>query len=74
MRTSTSMFVSVIITVAAITLTRPQAQTQPAPASGPLLTVAAGFSMERADGPPLVNRPIVADFDDTDKLATDEHR
>jgi hypothetical protein len=49
------------------------------PSSGPLLTVAAGFSMERVDGPPLVNGPIAADFDDmdklaTDKLATDEHR
>jgi hypothetical protein len=74
MRTSTSMFVSVIITVAAITLTRPQAQTQPAPASGPLLTVTAGFSVERVARPPLANRPIAADFDDTDKLATDEHR
>jgi len=68
MRTSTFMFVSVIITVAAITLTRPQAQTQPAPASGPLLTVAAGFSVERVAGPPLVNRPIVADFDDEGRL------
>jgi putative membrane-bound dehydrogenase-like protein len=30
--------------------------------------VAAGFSVERVAGPPLVNRPIVADFDDEGRL------
>ena len=40
-------------------------QTQP---SRPTLTVAPGFSVERVAGPPLVNRPIVADFDDEGRL------
>ena len=30
--------------------------------------MAAGFSVERVAGPPLVNRPIVADFDDEGRL------
>ena len=62
------MFVSLAITATAITLTRPGAQSQPAPTSGPVLWVAAGFSVERVAGPPLVNRPIVADFDDEGRL------
>ena len=32
------------------------------------LTVAPGFSVERVAGPPLVNRPIVADFDEDGRL------
>ena len=35
---------------------------------GPILRVPAGFSIERIAGPPLVNRPIVADFDDEGRL------
>src|SRR5437867_2283830 len=34
----------------------------------PVLTVPAGFEVERVAGPPLVNRPIVADFDDEGRL------
>jgi putative membrane-bound dehydrogenase-like protein len=36
--------------------------------AGPVLTVPAGFVVERVAGPPLVNRPIVADFDDEGRL------
>src|SRR5207244_3020506 len=34
----------------------------------PILTVPAGFDVDRVAGPPLVNRPIVADFDDEGRL------
>ena len=34
----------------------------------PVLTVPAGFEVERVAGPPLVNRPIVADFDEEGRL------
>ncbi len=68
MRTSGYMILSIITTVAAITLTRPQAQSQSSATSGPVLSVAPGFSVERVAGPPLVNRPIVADFDDQGRL------
>jgi hypothetical protein len=37
-------------------------------ATDPVLTVPAGFEVERVAGPPLVNRPIVADFDDEGRL------
>ena len=40
----------------------------PAQSSPPALTVPPGFSLERVAGPPLVNRPIVADFDDEGRL------
>jgi len=33
-----------------------------------VLTVPAGFEVERVAGPPLVNRPIVADFDEEGRL------
>ena len=41
---------------------------QPVPAPDSTLTVPAGFSIERVAGPPLVNRPIVADFDEQGRL------
>src|SRR5688500_15224961 len=42
---------------------------QPAAATAaPGLAVAPGFSVERVAGPPLVNRPIVADFDEEGRL------
>ncbi len=42
---------------------------QPGPTvSAPVLTVPPGFAVERVAGPPLVNRPIVADFDDEGRL------
>jgi putative membrane-bound dehydrogenase-like protein len=34
----------------------------------PLLSVAEGFEVERVAGPPLVERPIVADFDEQGRL------
>jgi putative membrane-bound dehydrogenase-like protein len=45
------------------------AQEKPAqPAAQPILTVPDGFEIERVAGPPLVNRPIVADFDEQGRL------
>ena len=37
-------------------------------AATPKLTVPAGFEIERVAGPPLVERPIVADFDEQGRL------
>ncbi len=37
-------------------------------ATDPVLTVPTGFEIERVAGPPLVDRPIVADFDDEGRL------
>jgi putative membrane-bound dehydrogenase-like protein len=55
------------LVVVGASLSVPRAQ--PATASpGPVLSVAPGFSVERVAGPPLVNRPIVADFDDEGRL------
>ena len=45
----------------------PAAQSAPPPA-GPRLTVPDGFEIVRVAGPPLVDRPIVADFDDEGRL------
>src|SRR5688500_12434978 len=39
-----------------------------APSTDQTLTVPPGFAIERVAGPPLVNRPIVADFDDEGRL------
>src|SRR6187551_3439217 len=36
--------------------------------AGPGFTVPAGFEIERVAGPPLVDRPIVADFDERGRL------
>lgn len=38
------------------------------PPSDPVLTVPDGFEIERVAGPPLVDRPIVADFDEQGRL------
>ena len=54
---------SAVIGVVIVALARPQPQP-----SRPVLSVAPGFSVERVAGPPLVNRPIVADFDDEGRL------
>ncbi len=37
-------------------------------AADPVLTVPSGFEIEKVAGPPLVNRPIVADFDEEGRL------
>src|SRR3954464_6159530 len=50
-----------------VVLAAPRAQPQPQP-GGPSLSVPPGFVVERVAGPPLVNRPIVADFDDEGRL------
>ncbi len=50
-----------------VVLAAPRSQPQPQP-SGPSLSVPPGFVVERVAGPPLVNRPIVADFDDEGRL------
>ena len=49
----------------ALVFPRVQEAAQP---SSPTLTVPAGFEVERVAGPPLVDRPIVADFDDEGRL------
>jgi hypothetical protein len=64
--TQCSVLAGGFLTIVAASLA-PHAQSQPA-ASGPVLTVPAGFSVERVAGPPLVNRPIVADFDEQGRL------
>lgn len=48
-------------------LAAPAAQ-PPATQLAPILTVSQGFVVERVAGPPLVDRPIVADFDDEGRL------
>ncbi len=45
----------------------PRAQETPS-SPGPVFTVPPGFVVERVAGPPLVDRPIVADFDDEGRL------
>ena len=45
----------------------PRAQETPS-SHGPAFTVPPGFVVERVAGPPLVDRPIVADFDDEGRL------
>jgi putative membrane-bound dehydrogenase-like protein len=61
--TLTSGVVSAILV--ALVLPRAQGGVQP---PGQTLTVPAGFEVERIAGPPLVDRPIVADFDDEGRL------
>jgi len=41
---------------------------QPAASEGPAFRLPPGFTIERVAGPPLVDRPIVADFDDQGRL------
>lgn len=50
-----------------VILAAPRVEPQPQ-AVGPTLSVPPGFVVERVAGPPLVNRPIVADFDDEGRL------
>ena len=50
-----------------ITLALPSAQVPNTP-SQPKFTVPAGFEVVRVAGPPLVDRPIVADFDEQGRL------
>src|SRR4051812_16546264 len=65
--THRSMIAGSFIAIATLSVAVPRAQ-QPAQSAGPAFTVAAGFTVERVAGPPLVNRPIVADFDEQGRL------
>ena len=59
------------IVIAAVFLSLASRGAQPQPhqsGSDPGFTVPAGFEVERVAGPPLVDRPIVADFDDEGRL------
>jgi putative membrane-bound dehydrogenase-like protein len=58
--------VACLVTVAALALARPSAQTPSSAASG--FTLPSGFEIERVAGPPLVDRPITADFDEQGRL------
>ena len=62
-RTNSFSLASGILTVIIVSYGASRAEQPPQP-PGPALTVPAGFVVERVAGPPLVNRPIVADFDD----------
>ncbi len=66
MRTAKAFpLLTAFIAVALASLAAPQAQPVGAP---PGLTVPPGFTVELVAGPPLVNRPIVADFDEEGRL------
>lgn len=58
--------VALAVAVAAFLLFR--SRSEKAPPSLSLLTVPPGFEVDRAAGPPLVERPIVADFDEQGRL------
>ncbi|HET7218868.1 MAG TPA: PVC-type heme-binding CxxCH protein [Vicinamibacterales bacterium] len=64
MRSTIRVLLAAVLTAAAA---GPAAQ-NPAGAAVPVLTVPPGFTIERVAGPPLVNRPIVADFDEQGRL------
>jgi putative membrane-bound dehydrogenase-like protein len=65
--TRTSVLVGGVIAAILASLGAPHAQPKAAqPGLG--LTVPPGFAVEQVAGPPLVNRPIVADFDDEGRL------
>lgn len=53
---------------AAIAVARPSLAAAPSPILPPLPKVPNGFSIELVAGPPLVERPIVASFDDEGRL------
>jgi putative membrane-bound dehydrogenase-like protein len=58
-----------ILAVLSLSLMLSGAQEQTVPSgSDPAITVPDGFTVERVAGPPLVNRPIVADFDEQGRL------
>jgi hypothetical protein len=55
------------VTVITVAMIFPHAQETARPSS-PSFTVPPAFEVERVAGPPLVDRPIVADFDDEGRL------
>jgi len=66
-RTNSFSLVSAALTVIIVSYGASRAEQTPSP-PGPAITVPAGFTIERVAGPPLVNRPIVADFDEQGRL------
>jgi hypothetical protein len=66
-RTNSFSLASGVLTVIIVSYGASRAD-QTASPPGPVLTVPAGFTIERVAGPPLVNRPIVADFDEEGRL------
>jgi putative membrane-bound dehydrogenase-like protein len=64
MKTATTRYASVIGALIAVILPTPRVAQEQLPA----FTVPSGFVVERVAGPPLVDRPIVADFDDQGRL------
>ncbi len=65
--TRTSVLLGGVIAAILASLGAPHAQPHAAQA-GLALTVPPGFVVEQVAGPPLVNRPIVADFDEEGRL------
>ena len=60
--TTCALLAGWVATIAIVVLLFPNTQQAAQPAA-PGLTVPEGFEIERVAGPPLVERPIVADFD-----------
>src|SRR5688572_10730347 len=68
-KTKHSLLSAGFLAVVLASLVFSDAQERPSPVSSPqALTVPPGFEVELVAGPPLVNRPIVADFDDEGRL------
>ncbi len=65
MKTTLRLRIAAAAAIVSASLAVPGAQP---PSPGPMLTVPVGFTIERVAGAPLVNRPIVADFDDEGRL------
>src|SRR5215204_1330906 len=57
-----------MIMLASLVFSDAQEQSASGAAGAAALTVPDGFEIERVAGPPLVNRPIVADFDEQGRL------
>jgi putative membrane-bound dehydrogenase-like protein len=66
-RLEAAAFAGWCIAAILILVVLPRAQETPS-SPGPAFTVPPGFVVERVAGPPLVDRPIVADFDDEGRL------
>src|SRR6476659_6088115 len=67
-RTNSFTLASGILTIVIVSYGASHAEQASSPPAGPALVVPAGFTIERVAGPPLVNRPIVADFDEEGRL------
>jgi putative membrane-bound dehydrogenase-like protein len=64
----TGGFAVVILASLVLPYARARTSSQVLPDADQVLTVPAGFEVERVAGPPLVDRPIVADFDEEGRL------